>query len=120
VRRPCAALPGIVATLCIAGCAATHVTPVAMAQSGDDQLTCSQLSERIAANRAAVVTLVRSDKQVEDGNVAKLAIGVVPIAGLFAIASVNLSNEDQVRARSIVDRNNRLIALTHSKGCSEI
>jgi hypothetical protein len=98
MRRPNAALSTLFATLCIAGCAATHVTPVSMTQPGDDHLTCLQLTERIAA---------------------KAAISVVPIAGLLAIASVDLSNEEQVRARSIIDRNERLIILAHSKGCSE-
>jgi hypothetical protein len=119
MRRPNAALSALFATLCIAGCAATHVTPVSMTQPGDDQLTCFQLSERIANNRTAVVTLVRADKKVADGNAAKVAISVVPIAGLLAIASVDLSNEEQIRARSVIDRNERLIILAHSKGCSE-
>ncbi len=119
VRRLFAALPLLFATLCIAGCAATHVTPVSMAQPGDDRLTCLQLAAGIADNRATVVTLTRADRQVTDGNAAKVAISAVPIAGLLAIASIDFSNEEQVRARFITDRNEYLIFLAHSKGCGK-
>jgi hypothetical protein len=107
--------------LCLVGCAAREVTPVAMAQPGDDQLDCPALIEQIKANRAAADEFLASDKRVAEGNVAKTVAGTIfaPIGVLLAAASIDLSNEEQVKARSIADRNERLIYLAKAKGCAE-
>ena len=111
----------IAVLLCVAGCAARTAVPIPMAQPGDDQLTCGQLRDQIVANRAAVIEMVRKDKEVEQGNVAKhvtLAL-FAPLGGLLAAAATDLSNAEQVRGRSLVDRNDRLITLSRTKGCPE-
>jgi hypothetical protein len=111
----------IVALVAIAGvfglvaCAARPVTPTAMAQTGDDQLSCSQLSGQLDANTKAVKNLLHQDKDVETGNAAKVAAGAViaPIA-----LATDFSNTEQIKARALLDRNERLTFLLHSKGCN--
>jgi hypothetical protein len=117
-------LPGILLTtiviLSLAACAARPVEPVSMAQPGDDKLGCQQIAVQITGNRTAVMAFRQQDQQARDGNVAKVAIGsIVPIAGLAALAAVDLSNEEQVKERSMADRNDRLMLLAHSKGCGD-
>jgi invasion protein IalB len=111
----------LLALVWLAGCAASRtVTPTPMAQAGDEQLTCAQLMEQIAANRKEFAQMQRQDTEVGRANAAKVAAGslLMPI-GLLLAMSVDLSSEAQVRARSLVDRNDRLIALARSKGCTE-
>ena len=43
------------AAACLTGCAAKQVTPVHMAQPGDEDLTCEQLKQQIDANDASAV-----------------------------------------------------------------
>jgi hypothetical protein len=119
LRQSNIASPIMTLILLLAGCAASHVTPMAMAQPGDDQLSCRELFERITGNRTSVQKFAIVDRKVEDGNVAKTAISVVPIVGILSIASIDLSNKEQITARSLEDRNDHLSALARSKGCGE-
>lgn len=105
--------------VCLCGCAAKDVTPVRMAQPGDENLSCPALKQQIAANRAAAAELLKKDKQVEEENVAKNVGGVIPGLGLLLIASTDLSNEEQVKARALIDRDERLAYLVRQKGCGE-
>jgi hypothetical protein len=107
------------AGLCLVACASRTATPVAISQPGDDQLTCPQIAEQRRTNQAAADELLRRDRQVEGENAAKVALSVVPLVGLVTAANIDLSNVEQVKARSLVDRNDRLSALSRSKGCSE-
>ena len=100
----------LVAT-CVVACAARSVTPIAMTQSGDEQLTCLQIVGQIKTNRTAIADYLRKDKQVEQANTVFVLIGPTFL--------VDLSNEEQVKARSIADRNDRLVWLGRSKGCTE-
>lgn len=108
VGQTCSAV--LVAT-CLAACAARSVTPVPMTQSGDEQLTCPQIVEQLKANRTAIADYLYKDKQVEQANTVFVLIGPTFL--------VDLSNEEQVKARSIADRNDRLVLLGRSKGCTE-
>jgi hypothetical protein len=108
------------ACLCLAACASRATMPVSMSQLGDDQLTCLQIAAQLRTNQSAADELLHRDRQVEDGNAAKVALSVVPLVGLVAIANVDLSNAEQVQARSLIDRNDRLMFLYRSKGCKEI
>lgn len=111
----------LVVAICAAAlsaCAAKHYTAIPMEQPGDEQLTCVQLKELIAANEKAASDFIKQDKAVENKNVARSVAGVVPFAGILVLLSTDLSNEEQVKARSIVDRNERLMFLSKQKGCS--
>jgi len=102
----------------ICGCTAKQVVPVSMVQPGDDHLTCADLKRQIAANDAAADKLLRDDKAVENRNLAKNVGGAVPGIGIFLAASTDLSNEEQVNARALLDRNERLRFLVTKNGCN--
>jgi hypothetical protein len=101
----------------LGGCAAREVTPIRMAQPGDESLDCAALNQQIADNRAAVENFVKKDKRVEDGNTAKGIASAMPWVGLLAVASTDLSNEEQVKARALIDRDERLAFLAKQRGC---
>jgi hypothetical protein len=86
-----------------------------MTQPGDDQLNCAQIDDEIKRNQAAANDLLQRDKSVETGNVAK---GVLLGGGLLAAMVMDLSNAEQVNARALVDRNERLTLLAKSKACN--
>ena len=104
--------------LCLAGCAARQVTPVAISQPGDAELTCNSLKQQIADASAAEAAYRHKDKQVESGNAVKTAGSAIPVAGLFLAGSIDLSNEEQVKARALADRIERLAFLAKQKGCA--
>lgn len=88
-----------------------------MVQPGDESLDCPALKQQIEANRAAAEDFVRRDKQVEDQNTAKVAAGVIPFVGILISSSTDLSNEEQIKGRALVDRDERLTFLAKQKGC---
>lgn len=90
-----------------------------MTQGGDDKLSCVQIAQQIESNNASIEHFILKDKQVEQDNVARNVGGVIPIVGLFLVASTDLSNEEQVMARSVTDRNEHLVYLAKQKGCPE-
>jgi hypothetical protein len=61
--------------------------------------------------------LLESDKQVANGNAVKVVASAVPIVGWRLPASIDLSNVEQVKYRSLGDRDDRLRFLAHQKGC---
>ena len=104
------------AAICLGGCAARYVASVAMVQSGDDQLSCQALSDEIKNDRQSEAAFVQKDKDVAQANVAKnVAAVVVPGLGLTS----DLSNTEQVKARSLADRIEHLTYLAKQKGCPE-
>jgi len=100
------------------GCAAANVTPVRMSQPGDEILSCDALRTEIAKNTAAAEAFVKSDKRVEDGNVAKGVGSAIPYIGILLMASSDLSNKEQIQGRALVDRDERLTYLSNQKHCT--
>ncbi|HWY61475.1 MAG TPA: hypothetical protein VNW15_06215 [Rhizomicrobium sp.] len=117
LSRRFARLPFVVVVACLYGCAAKQVTPVQMTQSGDEQLDCPALKQQIAANQAAAVEFIRKDKQVENANVARGVGSAIPVFGILLAMSYDLSNEEQVKARALADRNEELTYLAKRRGC---
>jgi hypothetical protein len=109
----------IALALSLCSCATHEVTPVAMVQPGDDALSCAGVKQQIADDRTAQAEYQRKDKQVEAGNVAKNVGAVIPFVGIALVASTDLSNEEQVKARALADRIERLDYLSKQKGCGE-
>jgi hypothetical protein len=105
--------------LCLGACAAREVTPVAMSQPGDDALSCDALAQQIAANETARAVYIRKDKDVENGNIAKGVGSAAPFVGPLIAGSTDLSNEEQVKARALADRNQQLTYLSKQKGCTK-
>ncbi len=104
------------AAICLSGCAARYVAPVAMAQPGDEQLSCPALSAEIKTDRQDEADFEQKDKEVAQANVAKnVAAVVVPGLGLTS----DLSNVEQVKARSLADRIEHLTYLAKQKECPE-
>jgi hypothetical protein len=89
-----------------------------MVQPGDEQLGCPELQREIADDNARIDRLLQKDKQVEQANVAKGVGGALPGVGLLLVGSTDLSNEEQVKARALSDRNERLNYLAKQKGCT--
>lgn len=108
-----------IGALFLCGCAARSVTPVRMAQPGDELLTCPELKQQLAANTVAAADFLHKDKNVERANVAKNVGSVIPGLGLLLVASTDLSNAEQIEARAILDRNERLTLLSKNRGCTE-
>lgn len=104
--------------LCLGGCAAREFTPVAMSQAGDADLSCTDLKKQIADNTAAEAVYRRKDKNVEAGNTAKTVASATPFVGLLIAGTMDLSNEEQVKARALADRDEQLAYLAKQRGCT--
>jgi hypothetical protein len=107
----------IALALTLGACAARTVTPMAMTQQGDEALTCSALDQQIADNTAANAAYMKKDKQVDAENIAKDIGSAIPYAGILIAGTTDLSNEEQVKARALADRNEHLQYLKKQKGC---
>ena len=102
----------------LSGCAAKNVVPVQMAQAGDEELDCTALGREIADNEQAAAAFIKQDKRVEQANTAKTVGGVIPGLGLILVLSTDLSNEEQIKARALIDRDERLRFLSKKRGCT--
>ena len=105
--------------ICLTGCAAKNVVPVQMTQSGDESLDCAALSKQIAANQAAAADFVHKNHQVEQANVAKGIGGAIPYVGILIMLSSDLSNQEQIKARALIDRDEQLGFLAKQRGCTQ-
>ena len=88
-----------------------------MSQPGDEGLDCPALQQQITENNDAARAFLEKDKQVARTNVAKGVGSAIPYVGILIGASTDLSNEEQVKARAIIDRNEWLTSLEQRKGC---
>jgi hypothetical protein len=103
------------ACVCLASCAETQtVQPVSMSQQGDEALSCPQLDDQIHKNQLAAVQFLQQAKAVEsDNDTYKVASIFVSLAAI----GVDLSDNDQIKARSLEDRNDYLLYLRTEKKC---
>lgn len=88
-----------------------------MVQAGDAKLTCVEIDGQLGANQAAAREFLKKDKQVEQGNTAKNIGSAIPMVGVFLLASTDLSNSEQIKARALMDRDEQLRYLKKQKGC---
>lgn len=111
----------IAAGFALAGCGGNPraYTPVAMSQAGDDQLPCAELNSQLDANSKAASDLLRQHGVTETKNTTKGVASVVLLGpiGFLILSSVDMSGEDQVKARALIDRNERLTRLVKAKTC---
>ena len=89
-----------------------------MAQPGDESLDCAALSQEIAKNTAAAEDFVKRDHKVEQANAVKTVGSAIPYLGLLVMMSTDLSNKEQVEARALIDRDERLEFLAKQKNCT--
>jgi hypothetical protein len=105
----------IAVTPALAGCAHTRtVEPVAMSQAGDEALTCGQLNDEIRQNQVAAANFANQAAEVEGKNT---TYEVASIFTSLAAMGVDLSREDQIKMRSLSDRNKYLLYLKGEKKC---
>ena len=104
---------GLASAALLAGCAAKETFPVALSQPDDDSLTCAQINEQAAYNTAAARDFLHSQHQTNVTNV----VGTVVIGALGA-GLADFSEGDRIRARSMIDRNEKLQYLAKKRGCS--
>lgn len=104
--------------VCLTGCAARNVVPVAMTQPGDEALDCASLARELAANEASAARFLHQDRQVEQANTARNVGSVIPGVGLLLVLSTDLSNEEQIKARALIDRDEQLRFLAKRKQCT--
>ena len=83
----------------VAACGTRSVVPMSMAQPGDDRLACSAIVDQIATNRLAMAAYTTKDREVEQANAFFAIIGPPFL--------IDLSNEEQIKARALADRNDR-------------
>ena len=102
----------------LSGCAAKTVVPVQMAQPGDEALDCAALGRQLADNDKAAAVFIKQDKRVEQANSAKVVGGAIPYVGVLIALSADLSNEEQIKGRALIDRDERLRFLSKQKGCN--
>jgi hypothetical protein len=118
VKPSIAAFLALAGAACLSGCAAKTVIPVQMAQPGDESLDCAALADQIAQNELLAADFLKKDKQVERLNTARNVGGVIPGLGLLLVMSTDLSNDEQIRGRALVDRDERLRFLAKRKRCT--
>lgn len=104
--------------LCCGSCASTKsVEPILMVQQGDQGLTCSQLDSEIYANQVAAVNFSNQARETTNSNeklhVSEFLNAAMPWQELF----VDLSKEDQIKMKSLQDRNQYLTFLKEQKKC---
>ena len=110
----------VAAALALCGCAAQSVTEISIAQPGDDALDCTALKQQIADDLASEKSFIHGDSKVASDNTTKIVLGsAIPYVGLLAIATADLSNAEQVKARALADRIEHLAYLAKQKGCPE-
>ena len=97
------------AVLLLAACAARHVTPVAMSQPADAALDCPALEREIDATARQAAEMARLDRELEQRNV----VGAI----LFGAPAVDLTREEQIQYRALVDRTRYLTQLKAQKSC---
>jgi len=89
-----------------------------MSQPGDESLSCDALKLQITQNDQAAQKFMQKDQQVEGANAIKHVGGVVPFIGPLISGSTDLSNKEQIQARALVDRDERLQFLSKQKNCT--
>jgi hypothetical protein len=106
---------GVIALLC-AACAARQVTPISISQEGDDRLSCQELDQQLKANQIAAADFLQRNEQVRQTN---SSLEVATIFSLWFSLAKDLSREEQIKMRSLNDRNDRLLMLKRQKDCSQ-
>jgi hypothetical protein len=85
-----------------------------MTQQGDQALSCVQLDDQIHENQLAAVQFAKQARIVDaDNDTYKVASIFVTLAAV----GVDLSKADQIKARSLQDRNEYLFYLRTDKKC---
>lgn len=99
----------LAAALLMAGCAARPVLPIALSQPGDAEMTCAALEREIEATAARAAEMARLDRDLERRNV----VGAI----LFGAPAIDLTREEQIQYRALVDRTRHLSQMKARRPC---
>ncbi len=90
-----------------------------MSQEGDESLNCTELRSEIGRNEVSAEAFIKRDKKVMEENTVKGIGSAIPFLGILLVTSTDLSNKEQIEARALLDRNERLTFLYDKKNCKE-
>jgi hypothetical protein len=107
-------LVGIVALLIVA-CGDKAGVPISISQPHDDELTCAEIDAQLTRNKQEVIDAIQKDQNIQDKNKA-LLIGSLLVSG-WLWASADLSKSEQIKYRSLIDRNEQLVFLRGKRRC---
>ena len=97
------------------GCAQTKsVAPIQISQPGDERLSCKQINDEIYTTQVTAINFADQAAKVEGNNT---AFKVGTIFTTWAALGIDLSKEDQIKWRSLEDRNQHLLYLKAEKKC---
>lgn len=108
-------LIAILSLLAIAACQTRTATPVHLAQPGDEILSCDAIADERNANRASALKLAKLDEGVAVSNAFAMTLSQVWFWP--AIFGVDMSDVEEIEARALMQRNDRLSGLAQRKGC---
>lgn len=105
----------ILSALAIAACQTRTAAPVHLAQPGDDVLSCEAIAEERTVNRKAALKLAKLDEGVAMSNAFAMTLSQVWFWP--AIFGVDMSDVEEIEAKALMQRNDRLTNLAERKGC---
>ena len=110
-------LLAILGLLAISACQTRTATPVHLAQPGDDAMSCAQIADERLSNRKQAAKLAKLDEGVALSNA--VAVTLSQVWFWPAIMGVDMSDVEQIEARALMQRNDRLAALSKANGCPQ-
>mgnify|MGYP006171481917 CR=1 FL=1 len=110
-------LLAILGLLAISACQTRTATPVHLAQSSDDGLSCIEIADERLTNRKKAAKLSKLDKGVAISNAFALTLSKVWFWP--AIMGVDMSDVEEIEGRALQQRNVRLAALAKANDCPE-
>ena len=116
--RPSAALAFAALAVSLAACGGRAANPVAMKQSFDADLSCTQIVAEVEANQRRIQTLKKEDDDRAGHNAAVATIGVI-LVGLPALAMIDDGEAQQKEGAAFRVRNKHLAQMAAEKECPE-
>jgi hypothetical protein len=104
----------LVLSFALAGCAGREAKPVAFSQSGDLNLSCSQLRSQVDLNSEQIRRLVGENKQRVAKNVVATAGALIFLPSLLFIDAKGAEREE---LEALANRNKHLANIAKKKGC---
>lgn len=116
--RPSAALALAALAVSLAACGGRAANPVAMKQSFDADLSCTQIVAEVEANQRRMQTLKKEDDDRAGHNAAVATIGVI-LVGLPALAMIDDGEAQEKEGAAFRVRNKHLAQMAADKECPE-
>jgi hypothetical protein len=108
-------LLAILGLLAIGACQTRTATPVHLAQPGDGAMSCSEIAGEMVSNRKQAAKLAKLDEGIALSNAVAMTLSQVWFWP--AIMGVDMSDVEEIEARALMQRNDRLAALAGQRDC---